>query len=153
MAKSQVQIFTDGSCLNNPGPGGWAALMRYKKQEKMFSGSKLDTTNNQMELQAVISGLTALTKSCEVELYTDSRYVIDGFTQWLAGWKAKGWKRAKNKPLSNKELWQKLDKIGHKHSIQWHWIKGHSGHPENERVDQLARSKAEEIRDIHQGDA
>lgn len=151
MSKPQVKIYTDGSCLGNPGPGGWAALMRYNSTEKMFSGGQLDTTNNQMELQAVISGLTALTKSCEVELYTDSKYVIDGFTQWMDGWKAKGWKRAKNKPLLNKELWQELDVKANKHKIAWHWVKGHSGHVENERVDQLARLEAEKIRDIQIG--
>lgn len=149
MSKPQVQIYTDGSCLGNPGPGGWAALMRYQATEKMFSGNKLESTNNQMELQAVISGLDALTKSCEVELYTDSKYVIDGYTQWMDGWKARGWKKSNKKPVLNKELWQELDGKASKHIITWHWVKGHSGHEENERVDQLARLKAEEIQDIN----
>ena len=150
MPKPQVQIYTDGSCLNNPGPGGWAALMRFKGTEKMFSGGKLDTTNNQMELQAVISGLSALTKDCGVEIYTDSKYVIDGYTKWLDGWKKRGWKKSDKKPVLNKELWQELDAKAQDHIIDWHWVKGHSGHVENERVDQLARLEAEKIRDINQ---
>ena len=150
MSKPLVQIYTDGSCLNNPGPGGWAALMRYNMTEKMFSGGRHDTTNNQMELQAVISGLSVLTKACKVELYTDSKYVIDGYTRWLEGWKQRGWKKSNKKPVLNKELWEELDEKAQIHSINWHWVKGHSGHAENERVDQLARLEAEKIRDIKQ---
>lgn len=150
MSKPLVQIYTDGSCLNNPGPGGWAALMRYNMTEKMFSGGRYDTTNNQMELQAVISGLSVLTKACKVELYTDSKYVIDGYTRWLDGWKQRGWKKSNKKPVLNKELWEELDEKAQIHSINWHWVKGHSGHAENERVDQLARLEAEKIRDIKQ---
>lgn len=150
MSKPLVQIYTDGSCLNNPGPGGWAALMRYNMTEKMFSGGRHDTTNNQMELQAVISGLSVLTKACKVELYTDSKYVIDGYTRWLDGWKQRGWKKSNKKPVLNKELWEELDEKAQIHSINWHWVKGHSGHAENERVDQLARLEAEKIRDIKQ---
>lgn len=149
MANVKIQMYTDGSCLNNPGPGGWAALMRYNNSEKMFSGGQMETTNNQMELMAVIEGLKALTKSCDIELYTDSKYVMDGFTKWLDGWKKRGWKKSDKKPVLNKELWQDLDQQANGHSINWHWVKGHSGHTENERVDQLARLEAEKMKDIH----
>ncbi len=149
MPKHIVQIYTDGSCLKNPGPGGWAALMRYNAHEKMFSGGKVETTNNQMELQAVISGLSALTTGCDVEIYSDSKYVIDGFTKWMDGWKIKGWKKSDKKPVLNQKLWKALDKTANGHNITWHWVKGHSGHAENERVDQLARLEAEKIKDIH----
>jgi len=149
MSKVKIQMFTDGSCLNNPGPGGWAALLRYNHSEKMFSGSQVDTTNNQMELMAVIEGLKALKKSCDVEIFTDSKYVMDGFTKWLDGWKKRGWKKSDRKPVLNKELWVMLDEQANGHSINWYWVKGHSGHAENERVDQLARLEAEKIKDIH----
>ena len=142
-------MFTDGSCLNNPGPGGWAALLRHNNTEKVFSGGQLDTTNNQMELMAVIEGLKALTKSCDIELFTDSKYVMDGFTQWMNGWKKRGWKKADKKPVLNRELWQELDKQANSHTINWHWVKGHSGHAENERVDDLARLEAEKIKELH----
>jgi len=149
MSKVHIHLYTDGSCLGNPGPGGWAALLRYKNTEKMFSGGQLDTTNNQMELQAVISGLKALTKPCKIDLYTDSKYVLDGYTKWMDGWKSRGWKKSDKKPVLNKELWIELDKQGQQHLIHWHWIKGHSGHDENERVDQLARIEAEKIKEKH----
>lgn len=149
MPKAKINLYTDGSCLGNPGPGGWAALLRYKTTEKMFSGGQLDTTNNQMELMAVIQGLKALTKPCAIQLFTDSKYVLDGYTQWMAGWKRRGWKKSDKKPVLNKELWMELDKQGQQHKIDWHWVKGHSGHDENERVDQLARLEAEKIKDIH----
>ncbi len=148
MSKDPIQMFTDGSCLQNPGPGGWAALLRYKGTEKMFSGGQFDTTNNQMELMAVIEGLKALTKACPIELYTDSKYVLDGYTKWLDGWKKRGWKKSDKKPVLNKELWQELDKAAESHSINWHWVKGHSGHDENERVDQLARMEAERMKSL-----
>jgi ribonuclease HI len=148
MPKAKIHIYTDGSCLGNPGPGGWAALMRYRGTEKMFSGGQLATTNNQMELLAVIQGLKALTKPCEIDLYTDSKYVLEGYTKWLEGWKSRGWKKSNKKPVLNKELWIMLDKQAESHKINWHWIKGHSGHDENERVDQLARLEAEKIKDI-----
>ncbi len=148
MSKTKISLFTDGSCLGNPGPGGWAALLRYETTEKMLSGGKGETTNNQMELQAVISGLAALKKECEVELYSDSKYVIDGFTKWAPNWKANGWHRGKNKTLLNKEYWQELDAQAARHTINWHWVKGHSGHEENERVDQLARLEAEKIQGL-----
>ena len=143
-------MFTDGSCLNNPGPGGWAALLRYNKSEKVFTGGQLDTTNNQMELMAIIKGLSALKKSCEIELYTDSKYVLDGYTKWMEGWKKRGWKKSDKKPVLNRELWQELDLKAEIHSINWHWVKGHSGHEENERVDVLARLEAEKMQEqIH----
>ena len=141
-------MFTDGSCLQNPGPGGWACLLRYNKTEKMFSGRQTDTTNNQMEMTAVIKGLQALSRACDIELYTDSKYVIDGFTQWLEGWKARNWKKSDKKPVLNQELWMQLDELAQKHQINWHWVKGHSGHDENERVDQLARLEAEKIKSL-----
>lgn len=150
MSKAKIHLYTDGSCLGNPGPGGWAALLRYQKTEKMFSGSQLATTNNQMELMAVIQGLKALSKPCHVEIYTDSKYVLDGFTKWLEGWKKRGWKKSDKKPVMNKELWVALDENAASHTLKWHWIKGHSGHDENERVDQLARLEAEKIQGIHQ---
>ncbi len=149
MPKAKIYIYTDGSCLGNPGPGGWAALMRYKSTEKMFSGGQPDTTNNQMELMAVIQSLKALTKPCDIQLFTDSKYVLEGYTKWMDGWKSRGWKKSDKKPVLNKELWMELDKQGQQHEIEWHWVKGHSGHDENERVDQLARLEAEKIKDIH----
>ena len=139
-------MYTDGSCLNNPGPGGWAALLRHNSTEKMFSGGQVDTTNNQMELMAAIEGLKALNKPCDVDLYTDSKYVLDGYTKWLPGWKKRAWKKSDKKPVLNKELWMDLDKSAASHTIKWHWVKGHSGHAENERVDQLARMEAEKIK-------
>jgi ribonuclease HI len=151
MPKTHINIYTDGSCLGNPGPGGWAALLRFKDNEKMFGGGQLDTTNNQMELQAVISGLKALTKSCEIDLYTDSKYVLDGYTKWMDGWKKRGWKKSDKKPVLNKELWMELDKQGQQHNITWHWVKGHSGHDENERVDDHARFEAEKIKELNHG--
>jgi len=147
MSKTHIQLYTDGSCLGNPGPGGWAALMRFKGTEKMFSGGQLDTTNNQMELMAVIEGLKALKKPCHIDLYTDSKYVLDGYTKWLDGWKARGWKKSDKKPVLNKEYWVMLDKYAKDHKIDWHWVKGHSGHDENERVDDMARFEAEKIKD------
>jgi len=149
MSKPKVNMFTDGSCLGNPGPGGWASLLRYNKTEKMFSGAQIDTTNNQMELMAVIKGLTALTKPCHVELFTDSKYVLEGYTKWMDGWKKRGWKKSNKSPVLNQELWQELDEKADIHIINWHWVKGHSGHEENERVDQLARLEAEKIKGIH----
>lgn len=145
---SKIQMFTDGSCLQNPGPGGWAALLRHNRTEKMFSGGQAQTTNNQMELMAVIKGLEALTKPCAVELYTDSKYVLDGYTKWLSGWKSRNWKKSDKKPVLNKELWQQLDANAESHQIDWHWVKGHSGHDENERVDQLARLEAEKMKSL-----
>jgi ribonuclease HI len=142
----EVEIYTDGACSGNPGPGGWGALLRFGAVEKELSGSEALTTNNRMELMAAISGLEALKKPARVKLYTDSIYVKDGITKWLKGWKAKGWLTADKKPVKNKELWQRLEAATHIHKIDWLWVKGHSGHPENDRVDQLARDAIKAMR-------
>jgi ribonuclease HI len=134
----EVDIFTDGACRGNPGPGGWAALLRSQGVEKMFSGAEPETTNNQMELMAAIQGLEALKRTSSVTLTTDSQYVRQGITQWIHGWKRNGWKTSQKQPVKNKELWQRLDAAVENHDVQWHWVKGHSGHVENERVDQAA---------------
>ena len=134
----QVEIFTDGACRGNPGPGGWAALLRSQGVEKMFSGAEQVTTNNQMELMAAIQGLEALKRETTVSLTTDSQYVRQGITQWIHGWKRNGWKTSQKQPVKNKELWQRLDAAVESHKVEWHWVKGHSGHEENERVDQAA---------------
>lgn len=139
MTQPEVQIFTDGACSGNPGPGGWAALLRYGATEKTLSGGEPGTTNNRMEMMAVIEALESLKRTCTVAIYTDSRYVMDGMTQWIHKWKASGWKTAAKKPVKNADLWQRLDDAAIQHTIEWHWVKGHSGHPENERVDALAR--------------
>lgn len=138
MSKDRVQIYTDGACSGNPGPGGWANLMIYGEHEKELVGSEEHTTNNRMEMMAVIEALNALKRPMKVDLFTDSTYVKDGITKWLAGWKAKGWKTAAKKPVKNKDLWEALDQAVNRHQIEWHWVKGHAGHPENERVDFLA---------------
>jgi ribonuclease HI len=134
----RVEIYTDGACRGNPGPGGWGVLLRYNSQEKTLSGSEPHTTNNRMELQAAIQGLMALTKPCTVDLYTDSQYVRQGMMSWLAQWKKKGWRNSKREPVKNADLWKMLDALAEKHDMHWHWVKGHSGHPENERADALA---------------
>lgn len=133
-----VQLYTDGACSGNPGPGGWACLLIYKDSQKELSGGAKQTTNNQMELTAVIQGLSLLKEKCIVDLYTDSKYVLEGATLWLDGWIQKGWKKADKKPVLNMEYWQELLPLLEKHEINWHWVKGHAGHPQNERVDQLA---------------
>ena len=135
---SKVYLYTDGACSGNPGPGGWACLLKYNEAQKEISGGAKETTNNQMELTAVIEGLSLLKKPCEVELFTDSKYVLEGATKWLEGWIQKGWKKADKKPVLNRELWEKLIPLFQKHTITWHWVKGHAGHPENERVDTMA---------------
>ena len=135
---SEVEIFTDGACRGNPGPGGWAALLRSQGIEKMLSGAEPETTNNRMELMAAIQGLEALKRTSSVALTTDSQYVRQGITQWIHGWKRNGWKTSQKQPVKNKELWQRLDAAVESHDVQWHWVKGHSGHEENERVDQAA---------------
>ena len=135
---SEVEIFTDGACRGNPGPGGWAALLRSQGVEKMLSGAELETTNNQMELMAAIQGLEALNRASIVVLTTDSQYVRQGITQWIHGWKRNGWKTSQKQPVKNKTLWQRLDDAVEKHTVEWHWVKGHSGHEENERVDMAA---------------
>ena len=143
---SKVEIWTDGACSGNPGPGGWGALLRYGKNEKELFGGKADTTNNQMELTAAIEALNALKKSCTVELTTDSQYVKGGITGWIYGWKNNGWKTANKKPVKNVELWQALDEAVSRHTVNWHWIKGHAGHPENEKADELARRGMEDYK-------
>lgn len=140
-----VEIFTDGACRGNPGPGGWGALMRYQNKEKEIWGGQLETTNNQMELKAAIEALKLLKEPCEIVLTTDSQYVRKGITEWLANWKQKAWKNSQRKPVKNKELWQELDALAEPHQIHWHWVKGHSGHPENERADALANKGIEDL--------
>ena len=135
---SFVEIFTDGACKGNPGPGGWGAVIRSGEHEKEISGGEPLTTNNRMELLAAIRSLEALKRPCRVKLYTDSNYVRDGITKWIHGWKRNGWKTADRKPVKNAELWQELVDAASRHEVEWHWVKGHSGHPENERADQLA---------------
>ncbi|MEW5729683.1 MAG: ribonuclease HI [Pseudomonadota bacterium] len=139
-----VQLFTDGACSGNPGPGGWGAILRFKGVEKELKGGEPLTTNNRMEMMAVIEGLGALTRPCVVEVYTDSEYVKKGMTEWLRGWKARGWKTADKKPVKNEDLWRRLDEAAARHQVSWHWVRGHSGHPENERADELARQGARE---------
>jgi ribonuclease HI len=136
----RVEIFTDGACSGNPGPGGWAALLRYGDVERELSGGEPATTNNRMEMMAAIQALEALSRPVEVRLYTDSMYVKDGITAWLPRWKARGWKTADKKPVKNVDLWQRLDAAAARHRIHWEWVRGHDGHPENERVDRLARA-------------
>lgn len=141
----QVIIFTDGACRGNPGPGGWGAVMRYGTTEKTLFGGEPDTTNNRMELMAAIMALEALTQPCQVVLTTDSRYVMDGITQWMANWKKRGWKTASKQPVKNADLWRRLDAACGKHTIEWQWVKGHSGHPENEKADALANRGIDEL--------
>jgi len=136
--KQVVEIFTDGACKGNPGPGGWGALLRFGKHEKELCGGERDTTNNRMELMAVIQALEALNRPCRVELSVDSRYVQDGVGSWMPRWKRNGWMTRERKPVKNQDLWQRLDAALAGHRVRWHWVKGHSGHPENERADQLA---------------
>ncbi len=134
-----VVIFTDGACSGNPGPGGWGALLRFGETERELSGGEAETTNNRMELTAAIKALEALKRPCRVELYTDSSYVKDGITGWIVRWRQNGWKTAAKKPVKNADLWQALDQALQRHEINWHWVKGHAGHPDNERADRLAR--------------
>lgn len=144
--KKTINIFTDGACSGNPGPGGWGALLRYNGYEKEMSGGEADTTNNRMEMLAAIVALESLSQPCDVNLYTDSTYLKDGITKWIFGWKKNGWRTSAKKPVKNVDLWQRLDETIKPHDIDWHWVKGHSGHPENERVDDLARAKVENYR-------
>jgi ribonuclease HI len=137
---SDVEIFTDGACRGNPGPGGWAAILRYRGVEKELSGYAADTTNNRMEMTAAIAGLEALKRPCRVRLYSDSQYLRDGITKWIHGWKQRGWITADKQPVKNADLWQRLDASAARHEIEWEWVRGHAGHPENERADALARA-------------
>lgn len=146
-----VEAFTDGACLGNPGPGGWAALLRYGGRERLVSGGSPDTTNNRMELQAAIAALESLKRSAAVTLSTDSQYVQRGITEWVPRWKRNGWRTADGKPVKNQDLWQQLDALVATHRVSWQWVRGHSGHPENERVDGAAREAAEQVRDRAMG--
>ena len=145
----QVRAFTDGACSGNPGPGGWGVVLQFGDHERELHGGAQDTTNNRMELTAAIEALKALSESCQVSLTTDSTYVKDGITQWLANWKRNGWKTAAKKPVKNQDLWQALDHESARHEIDWCWVKGHSGHPENERADRLANRGMDEVRETN----
>ena len=138
-AGPEVEIFTDGACSGNPGPGGWGAILRFVEVEKELAGGEPVTTNNRMELMAAIAGLEALKRPCRVRLYTDSQYLRDGITRWLPAWKARGWRTAAKAAVKNIDLWQRLEAAAAPHQIEWHWVRGHAGHPENERADALAR--------------
>lgn len=141
----QIHIYTDGACKGNPGPGGWGALLVSGNNEKELCGGEANTTNNRMELMAVIQALSALKRPCHVIMHSDSQYVLKGITEWLSGWKAKGWKTASKAPVKNVDLWQALDAATTQHQIEWRWVKGHSGHPGNERADQLANRGVEQL--------
>lgn len=145
-ASGIVEIWIDGACSGNPGPGGWGAVLRYGGKERELSGAEPETTNNRMELQAAIAALEALKRPCAVVLTTDSQYVKGGITSWIFGWKRNGWKTADKKPVKNIDLWQALDAAIQRHQIEWKWVKGHAGHPENERADELARAAIAEMR-------
>lgn len=140
-----VEIFTDGACKGNPGPGGWGVLLRFKGHEKHLKGAEADTTNNRMELTAAVKALQSLKRPCKVSLTTDSQYVRKGITEWIHGWKQKGWKNASKQPVKNADLWKELDAARELHDVEWHWVKGHSGHRENEIVDQLANVAIDEM--------
>jgi ribonuclease HI len=147
----EVEIFTDGACKGNPGPGGWGALLRFNGHEKTLYGGEPHTTNNRMELRAAIEALTALKEPCNVTLTTDSEYVRRGITEWLAQWKKRGWRTAAKEPVKNADLWQELDAQSQRHVVQWHWVRGHSGHRENELADALANRGIEELRQAQPG--
>ncbi|MGH8074878.1 MAG: ribonuclease HI [Lysobacter sp.] len=144
--RKTVEIHTDGACLGNPGPGGWAALLRCKGREREVVGGEADTTNNRMELMAAIAALETLSEACEIVLHTDSQYVRQGITQWMANWVRRGWKTAAGAPVKNRDLWERLHAAAQRHVIDWRWVKGHSGNPDNERVDVLARDEAIKLR-------
>lgn len=139
MTEKRIEIYTDGACSGNPGPGGWGVLLRWNGHEKELCGGEGDTTNNRMEMMAVIEALGALKGASVVDLYTDSKYVMDGITKWIEGWKVKGWKTASKKPVKNVDLWQRIDAAVQAHDVTFHWVKGHAGHEGNERADELAR--------------
>lgn len=146
MAESQrVEIYTDGACRGNPGPGGWGAVLRFKGRERTLKGAEAETTNNRMELTAAIMALETLTRPCAVDLTTDSQYVKQGLTQWIHGWKRKGWRTADGKPVKNQDLWMRLDAAAARHDVTWHWVRGHTGHPENELADRLANEAIDEM--------
>jgi ribonuclease HI len=139
-------MYTDGACRGNPGPGGWGVVLRFKGKEKSLHGGEAETTNNRMEMMAAIQGLESLTRPCKVRLTTDSKYVMQGITEWIIGWKKNGWKNSARQPVKNVDLWQRLDQARSRHEVQWCWVKGHSGHPENERADELANLGIDELR-------
>lgn len=141
---ARVRVFTDGACRGNPGPGGWGVILYYGDHEKELYGGEAETTNNRMELMAAIQALEALTRDCEVDLTTDSQYVRKGITEWMSNWKRNGWKTAKKKPVKNADLWLRLEQATQEHKVNWHWVKGHSGHPDNERADELANRGTDE---------
>ena len=143
MTQRIVEIFSDGACSGNPGPGGWGTILHYNGTVKELSGFEPETTNNRMELTAAIAGLEALTRPCQVALTTDSEYVKKGITEWIHGWVKKGWKNSQRKEVANRDLWEKLLKLSQRHDIEWHWVRGHAGHEENERCDALARAAIE----------
>jgi ribonuclease HI len=141
----KTEVFTDGACRGNPGPGGWGVLLRFNGHEKTLYGAEAETTNNRMELMAAIKGLESLKRPCKVRLTTDSQYVMKGIQEWMDNWKRRGWKTAARKPVKNIDLWQRLDKITREHDIEWNWVRGHSGHPENEQADALANKAIDEL--------
>ena len=145
MTGKRVQMFTDGACRGNPGPGGWGVLLRFNGKEKELFGGEAETTNNRMELMAAIQGLETLTRGCPVLLTTDSQYVMKGITEWMTNWKKRGWKTADRKPVKNVDLWQRLDQAIARHEVEWQWVRGHTGHPENERADALANRGIDEL--------
>jgi ribonuclease HI len=145
-ASSAIELFVDGACSGNPGPGGWGAILRWRGHEKELSGGAADTTNNRMELTAAIEGLNAITRAATVAVTTDSQYVRDGITKWLPNWKKRGWVTAERKPVKNEDLWRALDAAAARHAVTWHWVRGHNGHPENERADALARAAIAALR-------
>ena len=144
--KDEVEIFTDGACRGNPGPGGWGVLLRHKGREKTLHGGEPATTNNRMEMMAAIMALESLKRPCKVALTTDSQYVMKGITEWMANWKRRGWKTADKKPVKNEDLWRRLDAAVAPHEVKWHWVRGHTGHVENERVDALANRGIDEMK-------
>ena len=146
-----VEIYSDGACLGNPGPGGWGVVLRWRAVERELSGGEAETTNNRMELMAAIEGLAALKRAAHVRLYTDSTYVRDGITRWIHRWKLNGWKTADRKAVKNSDLWHRLDEALRRHRVEWHWVKGHSGHSENERADKLAREAAKKAQSLAKG--
>ncbi len=146
MSDGTVEVFTDGACRGNPGPGGWGAVLRFNGRERELYGGERETTNNRMELTAAIQALEALKRRCRVRITTDSTYVQKGITEWLGNWKKKNWTTASRKPVKNVDLWKRLDAVVSQHQVEWHWVRGHSGHPENERADQLANRGIDELR-------
>jgi len=145
MAEDIIEIFTDGACRGNPGPGGWGAVLRYQSREKHLSGSEAHTTNNRMELMAAIEALASIKRACKISLTTDSQYLRKGITEWIHSWKRKSWQTSEKKPVKNQDLWQKLDLLAQDHEIEWHWVKGHAGHPENELADSLANEAIDNL--------